>query len=53
MYRFSNTAIFIMKGSHVKKGEKLKKPIRLTDIAPTISYLLRDCEGRIIYETLS
>ncbi|MBS7642183.1 MAG: alkaline phosphatase family protein [Candidatus Bathyarchaeia archaeon] len=57
MDRFSNTAIFIMNGPHVKKGEKLKKPIRLTDIAPTISYLLgipvpRDCEGRVIYEAL-
>ncbi|RLE68737.1 MAG: hypothetical protein DRJ34_02415 [Thermoprotei archaeon] len=54
---FSNSSVFIIKGPRIKKGERLKKPIRLTDIAPTISYLMgipppRDSEGRILYEIL-
>ena len=54
---FSNAAVLIMKGPGIKKGVELKKPIRLTDIAPTIAHLLRipppkDSDGRVIYEAL-
>jgi len=54
---FSNAAVLIMKGPGIKKGVELKKPVRLTDIAPTIAHLLkipppRDSDGRIIYEAL-
>ena len=54
---FSNSSILIMKGPGIKKGEKLKKPVYLMDIAPTISHLLgipapSHSQGRILYETL-
>lgn len=54
---FSNSSLLIMKGPGVKRGEELRKPVRLMDIAPTISYLLgipvpRNSEGRVIHEAL-
>jgi arylsulfatase A-like enzyme len=47
----------MIKGPGIKKGEELKKQVRLIDIAPTISYLLgipspSNSEGRVLYEIL-
>ena len=55
--RFSNSSVFMAKGPGVKRGVELKKPVKLMDIAPTISYILgipppRDSEGRILHEIL-
>ena len=55
--RFSNSSIFMAKGPGVKRGVELKKPVKLMDITPTISYILgipppRDSEGRILHEIL-
>ncbi|MGC9086715.1 MAG: hypothetical protein ACP5IT_11035, partial [Thermoproteota archaeon] len=52
---FSNSSMLIIKGPGIKKGEELKKQVRLMDIAPTISYLLginppHTSEGRVLYE---
>ena len=54
---FTNSSVLVMKGPGVKKGVELKKPVRLMDVAPTISHLLgipvpRDSEGRVIHEAL-
>ena len=55
---FSNSSMLIIKGPGIKKGEELKKQVRLMDIAPTISYMLginppHTSEGRVLYEILS
>ncbi|RLE93813.1 MAG: hypothetical protein DRN04_05540 [Thermoprotei archaeon] len=49
--------LLIMKGPGIKKGYVLKRTVWLTDIVPTICYLMelpipRDCEGAIIYQAL-
>ncbi|RLE96371.1 MAG: hypothetical protein DRJ96_06750 [Thermoprotei archaeon] len=54
---FSNSALLIMRGPGVARGVELRRPVRLTDVAPTICHLLeipppRDCEGRVIHEAL-
>jgi len=54
---FSNSSMLMIKGPGIKKGEELKKQVRLIDIAPTISYLLgiplpSNSEGRVLYEIL-
>ncbi|MHA1255913.1 MAG: alkaline phosphatase family protein [Promethearchaeota archaeon] len=52
---FSNSVPLIMSGPGVKKNIKLKKPVNLVDLAPTLSDLLeipkpRNTEGRVLYE---
>jgi len=54
---FTINGIFLAKGPGIVRGEELKKPIRLIDIVPTVSYLLdipnpRHCEGKILEEIL-
>lgn len=49
--------LFMMTGPGVKKGEIIKRPVRVVDIAPTISWLTgipapKDAEGGIIYQAL-
>ncbi len=51
----SMRAAAIFKGPGVKKGERLKRPIHLVDIAPTIASAMnipgpRNAEGRILHE---
>jgi len=50
-------AFFVMAGPGVKKGCVSPKPIFLTDIAPTLAYLLgipcpREADGKVIYDAL-
>lgn len=52
---FSNSVPLIMSGPGIKKNIKLKKPVNLIDLAPTLSDLLdfpkpRNTEGRVLYE---
>jgi predicted AlkP superfamily phosphohydrolase/phosphomutase len=54
---FSITAPLIISGKEIAKGEKLNEVINLTDIAPTLSYLLKipkpkQATGSIIYDVL-
>lgn len=49
--------LLIMAGPNIKKDYVLKRTVRLTDIVPTICYLLglptpKDAEGAIIYQSL-
>lgn len=51
----SMKGLLIMKGPGIKKGEVLKRTVWLTDIVPTICYLLdwpvpKDTEGSVIYQ---
>jgi len=51
----SMRAVAIFKGPGVKKGERLKRPIFLVDIAPTIAHVMniptpKNAEGRILHE---
>jgi predicted AlkP superfamily phosphohydrolase/phosphomutase len=51
----SMKGLFIAKGPDIKKGKTLDRTIWLTDIVPTICYLMdlpvpKDCEGAIIYQ---
>ncbi|HDN79738.1 MAG TPA: hypothetical protein ENG33_04650 [Chloroflexi bacterium] len=53
----SVSSVLIMAGPGVKKGVRLERLHWLTDIAPTISYILdipvpRQAEGAVIYEAL-
>ena len=58
--RFGNYSIsapFIISGPGIKKGIKLNNTLNLTDIAPTLSYLLnipnpKNSEGRVLYEII-
>ena len=55
---FSNAAVLIMKGPGIERGVKLKRPVRLIDVAPTIAHVLgipppRDSEGRVLHEILT
>jgi predicted AlkP superfamily phosphohydrolase/phosphomutase len=48
-------SMFIAHGPNIKKGHIRKKPIKVVDIAPTISYILnipapRDSEGGVMYD---
>lgn len=56
--RFTVSSVLIMSGPRIKRGEELAQPVRLVDIAPTISFLLgiskpAQSEGRILYEVIS
>ena len=47
-----------MKGPGIERGVKLKRPVRLIDVAPTIAHVLgipppRDNEGRVLHEILT
>lgn len=49
--------VFLVFGKGVKKGMRLRRPIRPVDIAPTIAHLLdiplpKNNEGRVLYEML-
>ena len=49
--------VFLAFGKGIRRGIKLKRPVRPVDIAPTIAHLLdiplpKDNEGRILYEIL-
>ncbi|HOL21408.1 MAG TPA: alkaline phosphatase family protein [bacterium] len=51
----SMKGLFIAKGPNIKKGEIVKRTIWLTDIVPTICYLMdipvpKDCEGAVLYQ---
>jgi len=53
----SMKGLLIISGPNIKKGHILKRTVWLTDIAPTICYLLglpipRDTEGSIIYQAM-
>ncbi|MFX0037830.1 MAG: alkaline phosphatase family protein [Promethearchaeota archaeon] len=55
--KFSISAPFIISGPGIKKNLKLKNPINLIDVAPTLSQILQipkplNSEGRILYELL-
>jgi len=54
---FTVSAVLIMSGPGIRRGVELKKPIYLTDLAPTLAHLMalpvpKDAEGRILYEAL-
>ena len=54
---FTVKSTLIMKGPGVRKGVRLRRPVKLIDLAPTLAHLLgiprpRDAEGRVIYEAL-
>lgn len=54
---YSMKALFMMAGSGVKKGERLKRRVRMVDIVPTICHLAgvhmpKDVEGGVIYQAL-
>lgn len=56
-YDYSLLCLCIMAGGGFKKGEIIRRPIRLVDIAPTISYLCdapmpRDVEGGVIFQAI-
>ncbi|MCM8785548.1 MAG: alkaline phosphatase family protein [Candidatus Omnitrophica bacterium] len=51
----SMKGLFIAKGPNIKKGVIIERTIWLTDIVPTICYLLdipvpKDCEGAVLYQ---
>ncbi|NOZ64434.1 MAG: hypothetical protein GXO71_05835 [Caldiserica bacterium] len=51
----SMKGIFIASGPNIKKGYKLQRTVWLTDIVPTICYLLdlpvpEQCEGAVVYQ---
>ncbi|HOK56008.1 MAG TPA: alkaline phosphatase family protein [bacterium] len=51
----SMKGLFIAKGPNVKRGEIVERTIWLTDIVPTICYLLdlpvpKDCDGAVLYQ---
>ena len=51
----SMKGLFIAKGPNIKKGEVVERTIWLTDIVPTICYLMdipvpRDCDGAVLYQ---
>ncbi len=51
----SMRAMAIFKGPGVRRGERLKKPINLVDVAPTIAHAIsiptpRDADGRVLHE---
>jgi len=53
----SNSAIFLMAGPGVKQGLRCDEPIRLIDVAPTVSHLLgipcpAQADGRVLDELL-
>lgn len=53
----SMKGLLVMKGPNIKKGYRLKRTVWLTDIVPTICYLMdipvpKDTEGAIIYQAL-
>ncbi len=57
-YDHSLLCLCMMAGGDVKKGVTLHRPVRLVDIAPTISYLCeapmpQDVEGSIIYQAIN
>ena len=57
-YDHSLLCLCMMAGGDVKKGVTLHRPVRLVDIAPTISYLFvapmpQDVEGSIIYQAIN
>ncbi|MFW9899954.1 MAG: alkaline phosphatase family protein [Candidatus Thorarchaeota archaeon] len=52
---FSVSAPFIIKGPGIKEGFNLQNPIRLIDVAPTLSNIFqipnpKDAQGRILHE---
>jgi predicted AlkP superfamily phosphohydrolase/phosphomutase len=54
----SVACLFVMAGAGVKKGEVIKRPVRIVDIVPTICHLVgipmpRDVEGGVIYQALA
>lgn len=54
---FTVNGIFIAKGPGITEGKELKRPIKLIDVVPTISYLLdiptpKHCEGELLEEIL-
>jgi len=54
---YTISSVFAMMGPAIKRLGYMKKPIYLTDIAPTIAYLLniprpRDSTGRVLYESI-
>ncbi|MBS3970689.1 MAG: alkaline phosphatase family protein [Clostridia bacterium] len=54
---YSTKCLFMMAGGGVKKGEIIKRNVRVVDIAPTICHLAgapmpRDVEGGVIYQAL-
>ena len=55
--RHSMRGLLIMKGPGVKRGVRLVRHCWLTDIVPTVCFLMglpypRDCEGAVIYQAL-
>lgn len=53
----SMKGLFIAKGPEIREGEIIERTIWLTDIVPTICYILdlpipKDCEGAILYQIL-
>jgi len=56
-YGYSAKALFMMAGAGIKKGEVIKRKVRMVDVAPTICHLAgapmpRDVEGGVIYQGL-
>ena len=56
-FGYSLLCLCMMAGGSFKKGETIPRPIRLVDIAPTISYVCdapmpRDVEGGVIYQAI-
>ena len=54
---FTVKSTLIMRGPGIREGVRLKRPVRLVDLAPTLAHLMgipkpRDAEGRVVYEAL-
>jgi predicted AlkP superfamily phosphohydrolase/phosphomutase len=54
---FSVSAPFIISGPGIKEGCKLKDPINLVDVAPTLAHILQipkpaNSQGKILYEVI-
>ena len=54
---FTNLAMFLIRGPGVKKGYERTKPMNLTDVVPTLCYMLgipfpAHCEGKILLDML-
>ncbi len=57
MGKYMVSSVFAMMGPGIKRLGYVKKPIHLTDVAPTIAHLLsmpkpRDSTGRVLYESI-
>ena len=57
-FDYSLLCLCMMAGGDFKKGEIISRPVRLVDIAPTISYLCgapmpKDVEGGVIFQAIN